>query len=259
MANIQAITRERHGKQRWIRYTHYNFAAADALSPLVVEEVPKAMLSLPIGFVAAEDAFAPVAIQGLAPGKNLLVALDGRWMGGYIPAAYRCYPFLLGNTEDGQQVMCINEDSGLLSDTQGEPFFGEDDQPSKAIADVLAILNKVAANRKVTQHVCAVLQKHNLIQPWPIKLHTDDGETAIEGLYRIDETAMNSLSAEAFMELRDAGALILAYCQLLSMQHMYRLGQLADAHTKAAAPLPAKDIDLLFTSDGGTLNFNGLY
>lgn len=270
MSDIQAITRERHGNQRWIRYTNYNFAATDALSSLVVEEVPKAMVSLPIGFVAAEGAFTPVAIQGLVPGKNLLVSLDGRWVGAYIPVAYRCYPFLLANTEDGQQVLCINEDSGLLSDTQGELFFGEDDQPSKPITDVLNILNKVAANRKVTQHICAVLQKHNLIQPWPIKLQGAEGEKAIEGLYRIDEAAMNLLPAEAFMELRDAGALTLAYCQLLSMQRLPLLGKLADAHAKvadahakaadahakAAAPLPAKDIDLSFMSDGGSIKFS---
>lgn len=260
MPDYQAITRERYGNQHWLRYTNYNFAATDALSPLVVEEVFKAMLSLPIGFVTAEDAFVPVAIQGLAPGKNLFVALDGRWMGGYIPVAYRCYPFLLANTEDGQQVLCMDEDSGLLSDIQGEVFFGKDDQPSKALTDVLGILNKVAANRKVTQRICTVLQKHNLIQPWPIKVQGAAGEKAveqnIEGLYRIDEAAMNQLPAEAFVELRDAGALTLAYCQLLSMQHLPLLGQLSDAHAKAAAPLPAKDTDLLsLMSDGGTIKF----
>lgn len=258
MPDIQAITRERHGTQRWVRYTSYNFAATDALSHLVVEEVPKAMLFMPIGFVAAEDAFTPVAIQGLASGKNLFVAIDGRWIGGYIPVAYRCYPFLLANTEDGKQVMCINEDSGLVSDTDGEPFFGEDGQPSKAITDVLNILNKVFANRQATQRICAALQKHNLIQPWPIKLQGDGGEQNIEGLYRIDEAAMNALPAEAFMELRDTGALAIAYCQLLSMQHLPLLGQLADAHAKAAAPSPDKDIDLSFMADGGSLNFNGL-
>lgn len=260
MPDIQAISRERHGNRRWIRFADFKFAVPDALSSLVMAEVPKAMLSLPIGFVLAGDAFAPVAIQGLAPGKNLFVALDGRWVGGYIPVVYRCYPFLLANTKDGQQVLCINEDSGLLSDIQGESFFGEDGQPSKAITEVLDILNKVASNQKVTGHVCAVLQKHNLIQPWPIKLKGTEGEKTIEGLYRIDEVAMNRLAAEAFMELRDAGALTLAYCQLLSMQHLPLLGQLADAHAKAAAPLPANDADLLsLMSNDGILDFNGLY
>jgi hypothetical protein len=261
MPNIQVISRSRHAAKRWMRPANYNFAVTDALSPLVAQELPKAMMSLTIGFIAAEGAFAPVAIQGLAPGKNLFVGLDGRWVGGYIPAVYRCYPFVLRNTEDGQEVMCINEDSGLLSDSQGEPFFGEDDQPSKAITDVLSLLNHVGTDSKVTRRICAVLQKHNLIQSWPLKLQFADGEKIVEGLFRIDETAMNTLPAEAFMELRDTGALILAYCQLLSMQHLPLLGQLADIHTKASAPLPmiGADLDLSFMSDGGSLSFGAQY
>ncbi len=258
MPNIQVISHSNYATKRWMRYTNYNFAAADALSPLVVQELPKAMLSMPIGFILAEDGtYKPVSIQGLEPGKNLFVALDGRWVGGYIPVAYRCYPFVIANTEDGQQVLCYNEDSGLLSDTEGELFFGEDEQPSKATIEVLNVLSQVVVNRVVTEKACAVLQKHNLIQPWLIKLQTPNGEKTVEGLFRMDEAAMNKLSAEAFLELRDTGALTLAYCQLLSMQHLPLLGQLADAHAKAAAPLPTKgkDIDLSFLSDGDIFKF----
>lgn len=260
MPNIQAITRERHANQRWRRYNSYSFAAADALSPLVVQEMPKATLSLPIGFIAAEGGYQPVAIQGLKPGKNLFVAADGRWVGSYVPAAYRGYPFALARAGDGKQVLCIDEGSGLLSASDGEPFFGEDGQPGKAVTDVLKFLNQIDGNRQVTRHICALLQKHNLIQPWKIVLQGEDGEQKVEGLYRIDEAAMNRLPAEAFMELRDAGALLLAYCQLLSMLHLPMLGQLAAAHAKAATPPPAQGLDLesLFMAGGDTLKFDGI-
>ncbi|OGA49744.1 MAG: hypothetical protein A3G25_05395 [Betaproteobacteria bacterium RIFCSPLOWO2_12_FULL_63_13] len=264
MPNIQAITRERHGARRWRRYANYAFAAGGALAFLVMRELPKAVPALPVGFLAVQGgAFMPVAIQGLRPGKNLFVARDGRWLAGYVPAAYRCHPFVLANGEDGKQVLCVDEDSGLLSDTDGERFFAEDGQPSKAVDDVLKILNQIEASRQATQRICAVLQKHDLIQPWPIKFPGAEGEQNIEGLYRVDEAAMNRLPAEPFMELRDAGALALAYCQLLSMQHLSLLGKLVEAHAKADAkaaqfaPELGKDLDLSFLSDGGTLNFDG--
>lgn len=265
MSDIQAISRNRHASKRWIRYTNFSFAATEALATLVAQELPQAIMHLPIGFADAEGAFTPVAIQGLKPGKNLFVALDGRWLGGYIPFAYRCYPFLLVDSEDGQQVMCINEASGLLSDTHGEPFFGEDGQPSKAVADVLSFLNQVAASRQATQRICTVLQKHNLIQPWPIKLRGAEGDPAaeweIEGLYRVDEAKLNQLAADALMELRDTGALTVAYCQLLSMQHLPKLALYADAYAQvdakaALSALPAigKDLDLSFML-GGKIDF----
>jgi hypothetical protein len=261
MPNIQAITRERHASQRFTPYTSYAFAATDAVCALVNQELPKAMLVLPIAFLAVEGAFVPVAVLGLNPGKNLFVAQNGKWVASYIPAAYRSYPFVLANTPEGKQVLCFNEDSGLLSDTQGEPFFAEDSQPSKTVSEILTFLNQIAANRQSTQGICALLQKHHLIQPWPIKIQGAQAEQSVQGLYRIDETAMNQLPTEAFIELRDAGALVVAYCQLLSMQHLQTLGQLADAHAKvearAKATLPVKngELDLSFLEGSETMKF----
>ncbi|MEA1053628.1 SapC family protein [Lamprobacter modestohalophilus] len=117
MANLQPITLSRHRDQRWARYTDYRFAAADTLAPLVVQELPKALMSLPIGFIEQPDGYGLVAVQSLQPGQNLFVSVDGRWLGGYVPALYRGYPFALAKTEEGQQVLCIDEDSGLVGAT----------------------------------------------------------------------------------------------------------------------------------------------
>jgi len=261
MPNIQVISRERHASKRFTPYTSYAFTATDAVCALVVQELPKAMLVLPIAFFAVEGAFAPVAVLGFKPGKNLFVAKNGKWVTSYVPAAYRSYPFVMANTQDDKQVLCFDEDSGLISDTEGQPFFAEDGQPSKAVADVLAFLNQTATNRQATQRICALLQKHKLIQPWPIKIQGDAGEQTVAGLFRIDEAALNQLPAEAFMELRDAGALLCAYCQLLSTQHLQTLGQLAAVHAKAdaqaQAALPTKngELDISFLEGSETFKF----
>ncbi len=176
MPNIQVITSTRHGHQFWQRYTSYHFAANDALSYLAGAELPSALLHLPIAFVANGETFLPMAVLGLHPGKNLFIAQDGRWIGGYIPAAYRSYPFVMANTPENKPVLCIDEDSGLLSALPGEAFFADDGQPSPVIGTVLNFLNQISANRQTTERICALLQKHALIQPWPIKLKTGTAE-----------------------------------------------------------------------------------
>lgn len=133
MADFQVITRERYGLQYWLKHSSYTFAAGDALCPLVAQELPKAVLSLPIGFIVEGKQFMPVAVQGLAAGQNLLVTADGRWLAAYTPAPYRSYPFRMAPTEQGEQVLCIDEASGLLSESAGEPFFNEDGTPGKAV------------------------------------------------------------------------------------------------------------------------------
>lgn len=262
MPRFTVISREHHAAKRWQRYTSYAFAAADAVVPLVAHELPPAVLSLPIGFIQAGDQFIPVAVFGLKSGQNLFVTPDGRWLGGYIPAAYRGYPFALASTEEGQQVLCIDEDSGLLSETEGEAFFGEDGQPAQGVKDVLDFLTQVAQNRQATQRICAVLQQHNLVQPWLIKMQSEEGEKSIEGLFRIDEAALNQLPAEAFEDLRQGGGLPIAYCQLLSMRHLPRLGALAQAHAQTTAPLPqtpSGELSLEFLNDNGTIHFGNLH
>ncbi len=261
MSSLHPVSLSRHGAMRWQRYSSYAFAAGDAVCPLVAQELPKAAMALPLAFVASGEEIVPVAVLGLQPGSNLFVASDGRWLGGYVPAAYRGYPFALANTEDGQQVLCIDEDSGLLGDSAGEAFFAEDNLPAPALADVLNFLTQVAANRQATRRICALLKEHGVVQPWPVKLQTAEGEQAVAGLLRVDEAALNALPAEALLALREAGALPLAYCQLLSMQHLARLGPLAQARERElrqAVAAPSAELDLEFLNQGGTISFGNL-
>jgi hypothetical protein len=227
VCNYAVVLAHQHAGKRWQRQTAYRFAAQDALVSLAAQELPQAMLALPIGFIAIGEIFSLVAVQGLAPGRNVFIAPDGRWLAGYLPAAYRSYPFKLARTGDGLQTLCVDENSGLVTeDSQGERFFDDHGHFAPAVADILHFLTQLQANLAATAGICAVLQKHQLIQRWPIKVQTEKGEKNIEGLYRVDETALNALPPPALVELRDAGALAAAYCQLLSMQHLMKLGQM---------------------------------
>ena len=262
MTDYHAITRERHGHQYWLKQSGHRFAAGDALCPLVAQELPQAMLSLPIGFIVEGDCFVPVAVQGLTPGKNLWVAADGRWLAAYIPAPYRGYPFRMASTEQGEQVLCIDEASGLLSESAGEPFFTEDGTPHQSVVEILNFFTQIEANRQLTRNICIVLQQYGLIQPWPITVQGEQGEQQVEGLFRIDERALNDLTAEDLAAVRDAGGLTVAYCQLLSMQHLATLGTLAQAHAEAKKDQLAQEalaekgeLHLGFMNDSGTFSF----
>jgi len=266
MSKYKAIDRNNYGSKYWRRYCTYSFTAQDAVAALVAQELPKAHISLPVAFIQTDNVFTLVAVQGLKPGQNLLMAADGRWLAAYIPAAYRGYPFRLATAEDGRQVLCVDEESGLVGDgPEGESFFNEDGTPSTAINDVINFLSRVEASRKLTARICEALYRHDLFQPWPIKVKTDKGEQAIDGLFRIDEAALNALPADAFIELRDIGALAVVYCQLLSMQHLQVLGQLVQAQAKAQAEAgnglkttPDGELDLEFLNDGGAIKFGNL-
>jgi len=257
LMKLLAVNPENFASQRWLKPDNYAFAVQDAVAPLVVQELPKALLHLPVGFIPRNGAFALVAIQGLQQGRNWCVDPDGRWLSGYVPAVYRSCPFSVQETGDGSQVLCFDVDCGLLTQTGGEPFYEADGQLAQSVREIVGFLQEVVRNRASTERICAILQRHQLIQPWPIKIQTDTGEHCIDGLYQVDEAALNTLAPEAFQELRAAGALPMAYCQLLSIQHLPKLAELAKAQQLALAATPAelKLGDLL--SDNGTLDFSG--
>ncbi len=249
MPRYQVIRKPEFVNLRWKRHENYLFAAQDAVAPLVAQELPRACMSFPIGFVADGDGMIPVGLQGFRPGQNLFVTADGRWIGAYVPAVYRGYPFAMATTEDGQRVLCVDMDSGLVGEGPGEPFFDDHGEPSRPVRDVLSFLQQVHDNGAATRKMCAALQAEGLIVPWPIVVKGPEDDLPVEGLHRIDEAAFHGLDAQALHRLHQAGALTMLFCQLLSMQHLQMLGKLAQTQRPSLEPLPVTEsgeLDLSF-------------
>lgn len=263
MPEYVAVSRQTHAAKRWKRPQDFRFAAAQTAVPLVFRELPFAMMTLPLAFVPQGDGYALAAILGVRTGENLLVAPDGRWIGPYIPAAFRSWPFMLAPAEAGQQALCIARDCGLVVDQPAEGsllFFGADGAPAKELAEIVTFLQNVSADTQATQRICAVLKEHGLIEPWPVTLPGDGRQ--LTGLNRINEAALNALPADALVKVRDCGGLALAYGQLLSMNHLHLLVRLAAAKTAAQNAMskmpmtPSGELNLEFLNDSPTVNFN---
>ncbi|EIC22536.1 SapC family protein [Thiorhodovibrio frisius] len=261
MSQFIPISAEHHASLRWRRYSSYEFAQQTHLAALVGAELPKAVMTMPIALVPRPQADSPpettqgymfVALLGLEPGVNLYVAPDGRWLGRYVPAALRGHPFRLAQAGNDKLALCVDQDSGLIGEQGDEPFFDQNNEVAEPVKQVMEFLTQIERNRTATLGICDRLQAHGLIQPWPVKLQGGDGgQRTLEGLFRVDEAALNALPAEGLTELRDAGALSLAYCQLLSMQQLSLLGELAQAR---AAQAPKLD-DVFSFPDDDLLHF----
>ncbi len=267
MSGVAVINREIHGQKNWLRYKGYAFAGKDLVCPLVMQELHKAIMGMPVAFTASGDSFKLVAVMGLEENHNLFVASDGRWLGRYIPAHYRSYPFLLAKAPDNSQVLCVRENSDLIVDAEsasaGEPFFDGDGKPAEELAKILDFLNQVHANRVATQRICDALQKLDLIKEWPLTIKDASGTRQINGLYRVDEEALHALSAKKFLSLRDNGALTLAYCQIFSMQHINELlllkNTIAEASTSSSQAESINDeLDFDMGKSNNTIDFSNI-
>lgn len=238
------ITRERFASKAWWRHTSFVFASRSHIIPVVVSELSSLVPSMPLGFVKTGESFQLVAITSLQPGTNLFVASDGNWVGDYIPAVVRAYPFRLVKPQGSEDsVLGFDETSDLLVDAgQGEPFFDEDG-PSPALKAILSFLSETEASRVQTQRLVDVLQKADLIRPWPLGLQQGGQTVPVQGLYRIDEDVLNALPDEVFHPLRDAGALPLAYAQLFSTNQFGMLPKAVEVQTRMREQLQARAMD----------------
>ena len=238
-ASYQPVTRERHQARKWSGPQGYAHVRAEIAAPLALAEVATAVRALPLAFIKTGEAFSFVALLGLLPGENLFVAPDGRWLASYAPAALRAYPFRLGRTGDaGQFALVVNEQSGLIGDKAvgdtGTPFFDDDGSPAEGTRKVFDFLIKVHRSQQAADRAVKLLAEKGLIEPWPLRAEKDGDVKNVAGVSRIAEARLKDLTGDGLVELRDAGALALAYMQLASMAHLPALQALARQHREFA-------------------------
>jgi hypothetical protein len=233
MANIVVLDRKRHAGKGWRHPVGYSFASTEAAVALVASEFARAALALPIAFVEHADFFVPVMLTSPMPSRNAAVGPAGQWFVGYVPAVLRAYPFSL-RTSAKQEILCVDEDSGLIVDEDHttEKLFEADGSISPSVSSVLQLLRHLDQNRIATNQAVVALSDAGVIRQWPLVVPVGDQQIPVDGLYCVDEVAVNALDDAALVEIRRA--LGMAYAQILSMGQVDVLSRLASVQEKAS-------------------------
>ena len=224
MGNFVVISKELHNGKFWVRPKNLKFAEKNILVPIFLTELGRAVTAFPLVFVKYEENFIFSALLGLAPGENLFLTEDGKWLGNYIPALIRAYPFRLVRANNDQLTLAIDED--YITEKEGVPFF-EGENLYKETENILKFLLEVEKGRVLTVNACEKLSELELIEPWNLRIKIEGGEKSIEGIFKINENKLVSLSDEDFISLRKIGALQMIYGQLFSMGNLQILARLA--------------------------------
>lgn len=261
MPDIRLLTKEEFADKRWQKIKSYSFMARDTVCPITVEELPKAMIDMPVGIVKSDNGFGLVALTGLRQEQNLFINPEGKWTSEYLPAVMRSYPFLLARVEenDEQLYFCVDVDSEFLSDDpDAELFYDEDGELTQQLKSILKLLEAIFVSRQVTERILKLLDELNLIKPWQLQIELDGQPHQLEGLYRIDESALNALSDEDFLKLRADNALAVAYAHLLSLQNIPSLRRRAESQPGSAGATTTEELNLDSFSGEGNINLDNI-
>lgn len=230
MTNHVPLAKDKHAKLRVIETGDYTRYKGQHLIPIVARDFFTLSAEFPVVFVSnpGEDYLMPVAIMGLREGQNLYCQ-ENPYPAHVIPLGFGNAPFAIAAADEQREqfVVMVDEDSPLLSETEGEPLFKEDGEKTEYMEKRVEGLVQAAQQREQTQQISRLLKDKNLLTTHQVQLqHRPDGQRYnIEGIYTIDENKLNEMSDEDFLELRKLGLIPLIYAHLTSLQQLFRISE----------------------------------
>jgi hypothetical protein len=209
---------------------HYGFAADINSVLLAGIEFIEACKEYPIVFALSGERLVPVALLGFRETKNLFVSEDGKWLGRYIPAFIRRYPFVLADaTDQAQKVVCIDEAYAGFNQPDGENLF-EDGKARPVLDKAIEFLTEYQQQYLRTEALTKRLRDNQLLTKINARITARDGqETALDGLLVVDEKKLLELDDEKALALFRSGELAWIYAHLISVAN---IGALAERQSK---------------------------
>lgn len=224
-AALEPLVAERHRALRLKPKPGFAFAQGATAIPVAAEEFVAAARSMPLVF-AAEAPHMPLAVTGLASGRNLFVEADGSWrLGAYIPAYLRRHPFMLVRAapNSDQLVLCIDPNAPEFDQAEGEPLFTAEGQGTPATERALAFCRSMEEAGLRTRAMAQGLAELDLLKPAVLQFDLNGKPIRIDGFHAVDRAALQALPPEKLAELRDRGWLEAIYAHLLSLGGMQDL------------------------------------
>jgi hypothetical protein len=204
--------------------------------PLTAVEFRSAAGEYPIVFVEAGASVRPAVVLGLRQEENLLVSPEGEWLGRYIPAFVRRYPFVFSTGEEDRFVLCVDEAfHGFNREGRGEPLFTPDMQPSPYVGRVLHFLQDYRAQFLRTQAFCDRLRELDLLEPMHARVSGDGARFALAGFSVVSRERLKGLPAERLAALAASDELELLYLHLHSLRNFAPLRERLPVTAKVPA------------------------
>ena len=244
---VVPLSAETHRALRFSPNQPFDFAAAEILIPVTIGEVDRIARDIPIVF--AREGGLPQALLGFEPGRNLYVHHTGQWIGRYIPAHLRRYPFILSELQrTGEDQSATGRRFGIhidlaakhLNDQTGARLFDDSGEPTETLKCAQQILTALQQDAERTQLLVAQLESHGLLHEQQLKVAPPGVEAKVLSGFRVvDRPTLAKLSGEVLTGLRDSGALALVYAHLISLTNLQD-GWLAKQVAASKAALPTQ-------------------
>lgn len=220
------LTPERHKKFSVKEISNYLIAQNTSSIMLNAVEFSMAARHYPIVFAGQDENLIPVIVLGLKNDTNLFINEEGQWESNfYIPSYLRRYPFIfMENPNKDQLILCIDESSELLAESDVRPLFDGEGNRSSLTEEALRFCSAFQNEYEKTKKFVKELVDRDLLIPHHANIQTKDNQKfSVGGFKVIDEKKFNELPDDVILEWRKLGYIGLVYCHLISMGNWHNL------------------------------------
>lgn len=222
-----ALDRQNHRQLRLkASPTGFAFAASTIAIPLAIVEFPQTVLEYPIVFgIGEKGPGTPIALMGVREKENLYIDENGKWLGNYVPAFVRRYPFVLNiDPETSAPLVLIDEAFDGLSTTEGDRMFEEDGAETELTKSMLAFLGDFKMQGEMSNEFMTRLRKLDLLVPQSVAINrVEESPITLDGFHIVDEKRLAALDDATTLELVRSGDLARIHTHLLSLNNIQKL------------------------------------
>ena len=239
MASPVALQNDKHRNLKITESGDYARYKNQHLIPIISQDFFTLCAEFPVVFVkdGSGEQFVPVAMMGLREGHNLYCQTE-EWKAQVVPVRFNNAPFSMVRVDakGDQLAVLVDEDSPMLSETEGTPLFKEDGTKSEYLEQKMERLLNIAEQTVQTEGICKIFKEKDLFATQQVQLqHRQDAPAYnIGGVYTIDEKKLNALSDEDYLDLRKKGIIPMIYAHLSSLQQLRRISEMQYNADKAA-------------------------
>lgn len=217
----------------------YSFARQVNSVPATTVEFPRAALEYVLVFAADDQHVMPAAILGIQDKQNNYIEKSGKWLGRYIPAFVRRYPFVFSSADDKNFTLCVDGSfKGWSKQGKGQRLFDDKGGRTEFLEGILKFLQQYQTEFQRTRAFCQKLKSLDLLAPVHAQFTTPDGQRrSLSGFMAVNREKLKKLPADKLAELASTDELELIYLHLQSLNHFE--GLISQATRRISDPAPS--------------------
>lgn len=218
--SVEVLDKEKHSNLKLINKTDLGFARALNSVPVVASEAMLVSKSYPLVFTE-HDQPALVALVAIGNSGNLAIDQNGKWIGDYAPAHLQNYPFgtVKASDDSEKRIIVIDPESPLLSQSEGEPIFTENKEPSETFSQYLKALENYDKQYHITQLAAKAFKDAGILEEREISAgEGEEKKVLVKGFQVVSREKLNALEDSILAEWVRKGYIGLIDLHLRSLE-----------------------------------------